>query len=124
MNENNIEKTSSSPKIILQKMSEQSYIITIEGESYPEDANKFYKPIIDSLLQIRNENFNVDITFDLSYFNSSSTMQILDIFDILAKPSKGIVFLTWWCAKDDEDSKEAIEELIADYNFNKKIMVK
>lgn len=125
MKELNIEPGHFTPKVILNKISEFTVILIIEGESYPENALSFYHDIKESIIAVRESGLDIDITFNLSYFNSSSTIQILDIFDILSnKDYKGIVRLTWWCEENDEDARESIEELIADCTFEKKILVK
>ena len=125
MKELNIQATRYTPKVVSSKVSEFTMLMVIEGESYPENAMEFFKDIRDCIVESRENGMDVDITFNLSYFNSSSTVQLLDIFDTLSSTKyKGIVRFTWWCAEDDEDARDSIEELLADCSFEKRILVK
>lgn len=72
-----IEATKSSPKI---DFNPQTGILLIEGESYMENAFKFYKPLFDWI----NEFFElgtqiIQVDFRLSYLNTSSTKCVMDI---------------------------------------------
>ena len=72
-----IEETKSSPKI---DFNPQTGILIIEGQSYMENAFKFYKSLfewMDEYFELNTENVQVDIR--LSYLNTSSTKCLMDI---------------------------------------------
>ena len=72
-----IEETKSSPKI---DFNPQTGILIIEGQSYMENAFKFYKSLfewMDEYFEFNTENVQVDIR--LSYLNTSSTKCLMDI---------------------------------------------
>lgn len=117
--------TINTPRIIFTKISDHTILVRIEGESYPENANVFYKEIKELMKEAREKGFDLDVTFDLKYFNSSTTIHILDIFEILGDSKySSECKLVWFCLPDDEDGREAIEELLADFTFKKKIQTR
>ena len=72
-----IEETKSSPRI---DFNPQTGILIIEGQSYMENAFKFYKSLfewMDEYFELNTENVQVDIR--LSYLNTSSTKCLMDI---------------------------------------------
>jgi hypothetical protein len=61
-------------------------VCEIKGESYMEEAYKFYTPLLNwlreyTLTEGNAVNFNVKLT----YFNTNSSRLLLDLFDILKK---------------------------------------
>ena len=59
-------------------------IFRIEGESYPENAMEFYRPVIECLNEFVNQSEKgLEVNLKMLYFNSSSSKCLLDIFDIL-----------------------------------------
>jgi hypothetical protein len=59
--------------------------LSIKGESYPENAREFYKPVMSwintYLEQIDKQAVTLDI--ELKYFNSSSAKILMNLFDAL-----------------------------------------
>jgi len=110
MNNLMIEKTKSSPKVVLNAITGEC---EISGSSYPENASEFYLPIfawIDKYqLEITKE---ITMNFHLDYLNSSSIKFISEIVDKLNKYSKvGIdVEINWEYSDIDDDIKELGEE--------------
>jgi hypothetical protein len=90
-----------------------SCILEIAGESYPENALEFFKPVYEWLSKYLNSNSN-DITFNFKmiYFNTSSSKAILDILDLIENHYKknGKISVNWYYEQDDEDIQESGEE--------------
>ena len=112
-----IEKTSSSPKVILDA---DSNTFLIEGESRPPDVREFYSQVISWLQDFSQYLAGQDtgdeklvFNFNLEYFNSSSAKMILDICKILsALNSKGInISVRWYFEREDGDMLEVGREM-------------
>ena len=83
---------------------------TITGTSIPENARKFYDPIISWIDDyLKNPNEDTSVSFKLKYFNTASTKYLFDIM-VQMKPlisnGKSLVF-NWYVLKDDDDMFEA-----------------
>lgn len=80
--------------------------LSIEGRSLPEDAESFYKPLQEWLM-----NLSVDIAtfeFNLEYFNSASSKKILDLLKLLdANIHVKNIVIKWHYEEGDDDSLEA-----------------
>ena len=73
-----ISQTKDTPEIILDK---QSNLFEIRGRSLPEDADKFYSPILEWIENyVKDPNPETVLTVDLEYFNSSSIKQLVILF--------------------------------------------
>jgi hypothetical protein len=86
------------------------FIISIEGNSLPENPLKHYNDIFYYLNEIEEEKSTKMIQFDIKVelFNSSSIKTILEIFSRLneLKP-KGIEHkINWFYIKEEEESRE------------------
>ena len=101
--------TDESPDVILDKSTNE---FKFEGKSLPEDVREFYTPIhqwIDDYVLEPNDNTVVE--FNMEYFNSASSKQILDVlerFAVLAENGKAIS-VKWYFSEDDEDMEDAGE---------------
>ncbi len=115
----NIEATEDSPKVILD---DQNQVFLLEGESRPQHAYNFFKPIINwleeygKILFWQKEHFGknrrMTVQFKLNYFNSTSAKFIGDILFILDKLCEDgfEVRVKWYYSKEDIDMKESAEE--------------
>lgn len=112
-----IDPTESSLKVNLNY--DESFLL-IEGESRPEDALKFFEPILLSLnyfkksLNESRENLIFEVVFKLDYFNSTSTKFIVDIAKILKAIDEipyAAINTKWYYKKIDEDIMESGYEL-------------
>jgi hypothetical protein len=108
-----IQKTKTSPEII---MDFEKGILDIIGESYPENAVGFYKPVFDWLNSATAANIPLTVNFRLDYFNTSSSKCVIDILDILDKyhGNSGKVSVKWYYKEDDDDMLETGEEFSSD----------
>lgn len=97
-----IEETQDSPKIILDKT---KGIFEVSGRSLPENAVKFYTPVLQWMEEyINSPNQTTHFEFKLDYFNSASTKKIFEIITLLEKinQEKHSVTVIWYHTKDDE----------------------
>jgi hypothetical protein len=112
-----IGKTNTTPEVILDP---ENKIYKISGESRPSDVREFYDPIISWLIDFRweltnskNLNEPINFSFNLEYFNSSSSKMILDICKILSglKLNGFNVTMNWCYDKEDVDMLDAGKEI-------------
>jgi hypothetical protein len=119
MNTLTIEKTEDSPAVSFDPVTAQ---LSLSGESRPENAGKFYNPLLEwiaqfeSILYWRKEQ-KMDqkplvFSFRLDYFNSTSAKYIMDIILTLNKlVDKGYpVRVEWHYDPRDEDMLDAGKE--------------
>ncbi|MES0489118.1 MAG: DUF1987 domain-containing protein [Leptospirales bacterium] len=96
-------------------------LLKISGKSYPEDTSQFYTPIIDALEKYIDEiqDQNVNLVFDIIYFNSSTSKVFMDIFDLLdgaVKEGKNIV-VNWEYNKENDSLLEYGTEFKEDLKY-------
>jgi hypothetical protein len=114
-----IEATEDSPKILFDTVSNR---FVISGESRPENAGKFYTPVINWIVKFEeelhrrknelNDDSSIAFVFKLDYFNSTSAKYIMDILLILKKfVDQGYkINLEWHYDKRDDDMLDAGNE--------------
>lgn len=114
-----IEATEDSPKIIFDTVSNR---FIISGESRPENAGKFYTPVInwivkyEETLYSRKQETKDDsalvFIFKLDYFNSTSAKYIMDVLLIIKKfVDLGYkINIEWHYDKRDDDMLDAGNE--------------
>ncbi|QGZ66697.1 DUF1987 domain-containing protein [Paraburkholderia acidisoli] len=94
-------------------------LLSLRGESYPENAAAFYSPIIERLNAYLESCSDAAITVDvtLTYFNSSSTKMLFSIFDSLNETAAAgnRVQVNWYRDDEDETILEFGEELQTDF---------
>jgi len=72
-----IEATEDTPKVLLDQ---QQGLFEITGRSFPEDASKFYFPVLSWIGEYVQEPCSRTLFhFNLEYFNSTSIKQLLEI---------------------------------------------
>jgi len=114
-----IEATADSPAVMF-NASTNRFIIS--GESRPENAGKFYSPVIDWIMKLeaiafyRKQEMQDDSTllfvFKFDYFNSTSAKYIMDILLIIKKLiGKGYkINIEWHYDKRGDDILDAGNE--------------
>ncbi len=88
-------------------------ICEISGESYMEEAYKFYLPLINWIKEfVLNEKKPLTVNIKLVYFNTSSSRLILDILDILKKfrDDGNEIKVNWYYDPEDPDVKDEVED--------------
>ena len=94
-------------------------VLTLQGESYPENAAEFYRPILASLREYlsdaaRTGKTTVELRF--SYVNSSSTrslQQLLTLLDSAANDGADVQ-VRWMVELDDDSMTELGVDLLSD----------
>jgi hypothetical protein len=114
-----IEATEDSPKVVFDIPSNR---FTISGESRPENAGKFYTPVINWIVsfeevlkarkQENKDNSPLIFAFKLDYFNSTSAKYIMDILLIIKKlvDTGYKIDIEWHYDKRDDDMLDAGNE--------------
>jgi len=115
-----IEQTNTSPFI---NLNPELGIYVFAGYSRPENVREFYIPIIDWLINFKNELIQkkknettqppVSFDFQFVYFNSASAKFLYDVIIVLNEIQKEKIDLTirWHYDEDDDELREAGEEL-------------
>ena len=93
-------------------------VLSLRGESYPEDASAVFGPIfgaLESFLATAGDR-EIRMDFDLTYFNSSSAKALMNMFQRLdhAAAAGARIKITWLFAPDDDTMKEFGEDFSED----------
>jgi hypothetical protein len=81
-------------------------VLKIEGRSIPEDAAKFFKPLLDWTKEFTANEIRVDIK--LEYFNTSSSKFILEMLRLLENnPDNNNILVNWFYEEGDLDVLES-----------------
>jgi hypothetical protein len=111
-----IEATATSPEVDFRF---DQNLLSMKGESYPENAAAFYAPIVQQLRAFLDAKEGATITANiaLAYFNSSSTKMLFSIFDALDQSAEAgnRIEVNWYYEEEDETIFEFGEELKADF---------
>ena len=59
----------------------ESMEFSIKGRSFPENAKKFYQPVIDWLNELTPSFKRLSVEFQLYYISSSSVISMLEIIN-------------------------------------------
>ena len=108
-----IESTEDTPEVV---MDAKNGFILLAGKSYPEDVEKFFKPIsnwVDEYLQSPKE--LTEIVFKLEYFNTSTSKKILEMLlnlETIVNDGKQLN-VKWLYSDDDEDMKNAGKKFLS-----------
>ena len=97
-----IDSTEDTPEV---KFDAEKNFFSLSKRSYPENAIDFYNPIISWIkLYGRKPNEKTNFIFDLEYFNTASSKQIMKLILELEKLSnKSSVTIDWKYKDIDED---------------------
>lgn len=111
-----IERTKSTPEI---QFDPQNCKLHIEGQSYPENAFKFYEPIfawLEEYLQQLEREAVLEIYFHMPYINTSSSkciMMLLEKLESAYQEGKKIS-VRWYYDAENEIALECAEEFKED----------
>ncbi|TAF65854.1 MAG: DUF1987 domain-containing protein [Cytophagales bacterium] len=117
MNHLTIEKTKKTPSVSFHP---QKGIIEISGRSIPEDAFSFYEPLLNWIESYSQDtkNTKTEIVINLDYYNTSSSMyllNILKILDDLAGTGHSVVLKWYFDEEDKEGWVEVLEESLSPF---------
>ena len=94
-------------------------VLSLKGESYPENAAVFYGEAITRLRKYLAacENTTITVNVALTYFNSSSTKMLFSMFGALNEASErgNRICLHWFHDEDDDTMLEFGQELQDDF---------
>ena len=111
-----IEATATSPEVDFRF---DQHLLSMKGESYPENAAAFYAPIVQQLRAFLNAKEGATITANiaLAYFNSSSTKMLFNLIAALndAVEAGNQVALHWYHDEEDDTILEFGQELSEDF---------
>lgn len=97
-----IKETEKTPSVSLST----NGVLKIEGRSIPEDAAKFFKPLLDWTKEFTAEEIRVDIK--LEYFNTSSSKFILEMLRLLENNDNNKnILVNWFYEEGDLDVLES-----------------
>jgi hypothetical protein len=105
-----IEPTHKTPKIYFDPANN---IFEVSGRSIPEDSVGFYKRVLDWIDEYaKGPNPKTEFKFELEYFNTSSSKNILELLKKLEKLHQdgNDVRIAWYYDEDDEDMQETGED--------------
>ncbi len=94
--------------------------ISIAGRALPEDAVRFFNPIITWAKEYFGDSLKLDI--NLEYYNTSVSKQLHDFFNILSEKTESIKISVVWQYEEGDDemleSGEIYEELFPKFQFS------
>ncbi|MCX7781773.1 MAG: DUF1987 domain-containing protein [Negativicutes bacterium] len=114
-----IEKTRSTPEI---HFDPAANLLNIKGQSYPENAFKFYEPIfawVDEYIMQLRDKATVEMYLHMPYINTSSSKCLMMLLEKLedAHNSGKQITLKWFYDKDNEAALECAEEFKEDLSL-------
>lgn len=96
--------------------------LSLVGESYPENAAAFYRPLISALekfmtAQPQSTDLPLTLNLALSYFNSSSTKMLFSLLSAVnnAAAAGSATTLHWYYDPEDDISEEFGQEMSFDF---------
>ena len=113
MNNIEINRNLSTPYFPSVNFDASTGVCEISGESYMEEAYKFYLPLINWIKQFtEQEKRKISLKIKLIYFNTSTSKCLLDIFEILKKYEEdgGSLEVIWYYDKDDPDMVDEVKD--------------
>ncbi len=91
----------------------------IEGKSAPEHVMQFFEPVFSWLRLYMETGKPLTFHAQFTYFNTSSSKALLDLFEMLAgyDGGTGRVSVLWHYEADDDDMRESGEEFADDVSL-------
>ncbi len=112
-----LEGSKSTPEVSLDA---ERHVLMIKGQSYPENAFRFYEPILEWVKQYFEQvRESVQIEITLPYVNTSSSKCIMMLLDEVeqAYTNGKQVCLMWYIDENNESEFECAEEFKEDFDF-------
>lgn len=83
----------------------------IEGVSVPENTVEFYNPVVYALKEyVENPKDKTVFDVKLEYFNTSTSVILLNIFRILGNLTENRLTINWYYEEEDLEMLEAGED--------------
>jgi hypothetical protein len=121
-----LKETEYTPYILL-NAEKREFII--RGNSFPENTFEFYKDVInwfDNFLETSSKE-SITISFEINYFNSSSSQLFFQLFDMFDEASSDgfPIEIDWIYEEDNVSAEEAGEDFVEEYeNLSIKLVIK
>jgi len=111
-----IAKTQASPEV---RYDQAAGVLSISGESYPENSFDFYAPVLDWLAANLATLPSLRLEVSVSYMNSSSIKCMLDILDAIgeAHAAGKNVRAVWNYETDNPRALDLAEEFLSEVSF-------
>jgi len=111
----NIESTAYTPEI---NFNANDNNLNIIGKSTPENTFEFFEPVKSWLNSYFEKEQECTVTFNVPYFNSSSSRVMYDLFDIFSDAASNGSTLTinWEYSENNENAEESGEEFKEDFD--------
>ena len=120
-----ITSTKSTPEI---DFNTKTGILSIKGQSYPENSFSFYKPVISWIKEfLDSENSSkISVILEIKYMNTSSTKSMMNIMDMFEKAhtSGKDISVKWFYDKENDSIKEVADEFKEDVRLPFEIIEK
>jgi SiaC family regulatory phosphoprotein len=119
-----IDKSDRTPSIYFNP---QEGVLEMAGRSIPENAISFYKPLFDWLdTYVQSPQEETQVSFNLEYFNTSSSKCILDILRKLERlaEDKHKAVVKWFYDSEDEDMEESGNDFKSLINLDIQLVAK
>jgi len=117
-----IEQTKATPQI---DFDADLGLLSIKGQSYPENAFKFYEPVLkwlDQFFQVTEVEKLITVEFGMPYINTSSSKCIMMLLEKLEEADKAgkKVVVNWYYDEENDCELECAEEFkeFVDLTFN------
>ena len=113
----NIVGSQSTPTILCNS---DSGVMTMQGDSYPENSFEFFSEVISWVEQfLQHATLPLQLELRLIYMNTSSVKAMMDIFDVLeaAHEQGRLVSVCWYYDPENERVVELAEEFKEDCSF-------
>jgi hypothetical protein len=94
--------------------------LTMSGEAFPEDASRFFYPVIMGLVEFLKVNTKpINFNFKLTYFNSASTKMLFNIFQLLNEHAASLqpVILNWIYDEEDDTIKDFGDDIAEEFPY-------
>jgi len=112
-----LEKSDLTPAV---NFNAEQRLMEIDGRCIPEDSHAFFTPLIHwvgDLFENKTPNITEEYNFVIrcEYYNSASAKMLVYLFDKIAEIQKSghNLVVSWYCAQDDPDMIESINDYIS-----------
>jgi hypothetical protein len=101
------------------RLNPQGGLLTMRGESYPENVLSFYAPILERIRAVVDEGKLplLQVEMHITYYNSASAKAFHRIFQLLNKAAEGgcAVKLLWRYDEEDDMARDLGKDIREDF---------
>ena len=114
----NLKKTNDCPLVILDTQFEDNKcLIEFSGKSYCENTLSFYEPLLEWITNYFNGNTTeiTEVNLKLSYWNSSTSQILFELFDIFQEASDDGLVINFYYNPNDDFGLEECEDYLVEF---------